>query len=111
MLYSYWGQATNDSVDEFDSTDNTWKKGAFAKIIKTYKNEVLSGENAVAAGDVFHSFLWRTLKKPKDMTPKAFKARFDVLMKLYKDLEAVYELTMGDKERKLIFCNAFSAEH
>ena len=45
------------------------------------------------------------------MTLKAFKARFKVLFKLYNDLKADYELTIGKKERILIFFNAISAEH
>ncbi len=45
------------------------------------------------------------------MTPKAFKAHFEVLFKLYDDLKADFELTIGEKERYLIFFNAFSAEH
>ncbi len=110
LLSVYWSQTTDNNIDEFDSFDNTWKKGAFAKIIMTYKNKVLSWENAVASEDFFHSFLWRTLKKPQDMTPKAFKACFDIIMKL-EDLEAAFEKTNGKRERKLIFCNAFSAEH
>ncbi len=32
-------------------------------------------------------------------------------MKLYKDLKADFELTVGERETKLIFFNAFSAEH
>ncbi len=45
------------------------------------------------------------------MTPKAFKACFAVLFKLYDDLKADYELTIGKRERQLIFFNAFSADH
>ncbi len=111
LLSSYWAPATNDNIAEFDSVEKTWKEGAFAKIMKTYKNKVLSRENTNAAGDVFCSFLWHTLKKPVDMTPNAFKACFDILMKLYKDLDADFELTIGKRERKLIFFNSFSAEH
>ncbi len=51
------------------------------------------------------------LKKPENMTPKAFKARFEVLFKLYDDFQADYELTIGNKEHHLIFFNAFSADH
>ncbi len=57
LLSSYWALATNDNIAEFDSMEKTWKKGAFAKIMKTYKNKVLSRENAIAAGDVHRSFL------------------------------------------------------
>ncbi len=39
------------------------------------------------------------------MTPKAFKARFKVLFKLYDDIKADYELTIGEKEHNLIFFN------
>ncbi len=45
------------------------------------------------------------------MTPKAFKACFMVLFKLYANLKADYELTIGEKERHLIFFDAFSADH
>ncbi len=45
------------------------------------------------------------------MIPKAFKACFKVLFKVYDDLKAGYELTIGDKECHLIFFNAFSADH
>ncbi len=78
--------------------------------MKEYENQVHSSEHAVATGDVFHSYLQRALKKPDDMTPKAFKAYFEVLFELY-DLKADYELTIGDEERHLIFFNAFSADH
>ncbi len=106
LLSFYWRQATNDKIDEFDSANNTWNKGDFAKIMTTNENKTLSREIVVAAEDVFYSFLQRALKKPNDMTPKAFKARFDVLMKLYKDLETEFELIIGERERKLIFFNA-----
>ncbi len=45
------------------------------------------------------------------MTPKAFKAHFDIFAKLYKDLETDFELMIGKRERKLVFSNTFSAEH
>ncbi len=73
LLSSHWGRANNGKIDEFDSADSTWKKGAFAKIMKTYKNKVLSRGNAVAAGDVFCTFLQCALKKPKEMTPRLSK--------------------------------------
>ncbi len=41
------------------------------------------------------------------MTLKAFKAFFEVLFKLYDDLKADYELTIGEKERHLIFFTPF----
>ncbi len=41
------------------------------------------------------------------MTWKAFKARFEVLFKLYDDLKADFELTIGKKEHNLIFFDAF----
>ncbi len=87
------------------------KRVILPKIMKTYKNKVISGENAVAAGDDFRSSLQCALKKPKDITPKAFKACFNVLMKLYKDPEADFEVMIGNRERKLIFFNPFSAKH
>ncbi len=110
LLSSYLAQATTNNIAEFNCADNTCKEGVFATIMKTYKNKVVSRENAVVAGDFFCSFLWQALKKPKDMTPKAFKVCFGVLMKLYKDLEADFELIICKRERKLIF-NAFSTEH
>ncbi len=79
--------------------------------MKEYKNHVLSGEHAVATGDVFHSYLQRALKKPDNMTPKAFKACFKVLFKLSDNLKPDYELTFGEKECHLIFFYAFSGEH
>ncbi len=45
------------------------------------------------------------------MTPKAFKACFVILFKLYEDLKADYEFTIGTKECHLIFFNALSADH
>ncbi len=79
--------------------------------MKEYKNPVLSCKHAVAMGDVFCSYLQKGLKEPDDMPPKAFKACFEVLLKLYDDLKADYELTIGEKECHLIFFNAFSADH
>ncbi len=78
--------------------------------MREYKNQVLSGKRAVATGDVFHSYLWKGLKKLDNMTQKAFKACFEVLFKLNDDLKAGYELTIGEKEHHLIFFNAFSAD-
>ncbi len=72
--------------------DNTWKEGAFSKIMKTYKNKVLSRENAVATKDVFCCFLWHTLKKPNDMTPKALKAHFNVLINFMRILKMILNL-------------------
>ncbi len=43
------------------------------------------------------------------MTPKAFKACFKAFFKLYEDLKADYELTIGEKERNLIFFDTFTA--
>ncbi len=40
---------------------------------------------------------------------KAFKAGFKVLFKFCNDLKADYKLTIGEKEKSLIFFNAFSA--
>ncbi len=45
------------------------------------------------------------------MTPKAFNACSKVLFKLYNDLKADHELTIGEKEKTLQKFNAFSAEH
>ncbi len=83
----------------------------FPSSLRDYKNQVLSNEHAVPAGDVFCSYLQRALKKPDNMTLKAFKECFQVLFKLYDNLKADYELTMSKKECHLIFFNAFSAEH
>ncbi len=57
LLNSHWGQANNHNIDEFDSANNTSNKVAFANILKTYKNKVLSRENDVTAVEVFCSFL------------------------------------------------------
>lgn len=43
------------------------------------------------------------------MTPTSFKAHLMALGKLYDDLEADYKLTSGEKEKSLLFFNAFSA--
>ena len=109
LLSEYWNEACSENKDRKEG--ETWSDGSFAIVMKEYKNRVLSGENGVAAGDVFRSFLRKALRKPDDMTPKAFKARFEVLFKLYDDLKADFELTIGEKERNLIFFNAFSNEH
>ncbi len=45
------------------------------------------------------------------MAPKAFNACFKVLFKLYDNHKADCDLTIGEKERHLIFFNAFSSEH
>ncbi len=90
---------------------NVWSVGLFAIIMREYKNRVSSSEHAVAAGDVLCSYLQRALKKPDDMTPKAFRACFKVLVKLYDNLKADYELTIGKKECHLIFFTTFSAGH
>ncbi len=45
------------------------------------------------------------------MTPMDFKPRFDVIMKLYNDLDIDFELTIGKRERRVIFVNTYSAEH
>ncbi len=45
------------------------------------------------------------------MTLKAFKACFEVLFKLYDNLKADFELTIGEREHNLIFFNTFSSEH
>ncbi len=41
------------------------------------------------------------------MTPKDFKTLVLVLVKLYDDLKADYELTIVEKDRHLIFLHAF----
>ncbi len=76
--------------------------------MKFYKNEVLSDEHSVATGDIFYTHLHRFLKKPDDMTSKAFKACFEVHMKQYEYLKADYELRIGDKEISLFSFNSFS---
>ncbi len=79
--------------------------------MKENKNQVLSSKHAVAAGDVFCSYLQQALRKPDNMTLKAFKTCFKVLFKLYDDLKTEYELMIGEKEHHLIFLNSFSADH
>ncbi len=73
------------------------------KVMKSYKNKVLPGENTVTTGDVFCSFLRQPIKKPVDMTPKAFKTCFKILMKQSEDLDAKYELNIGNKKWNLCF--------
>ncbi len=75
--------------------------------MKEYKNRVLSSEHTVAEGDVFHSNLQKGLKKLDNMTPKAFKACFKVLFKLYDDLKADYELTIGKRNATSFFKRFF----
>ncbi len=75
--------------------------------MKSFKNKVLVGEYVVAAGEIFCFYLCRGIKRPDNMTPKAFKARFKVLMKLYDDLDAKFELTICNWEMKFIGFNAF----
>ncbi len=89
--------------------DGCWKERVFAKIIQSSKNEVLSGEHTVIAGDVFSSYHLRGIKKPKDATPKAVKACFEIIIKLYEELRVKFEFTIGNIEMKLIFFNIFSA--
>ncbi len=45
------------------------------------------------------------------MIPKAFKACFKALFKLYDDFMADYESIIGEKEKTLLFINAFPADH
>ncbi len=81
-----------------------WKEGnvrrdrSFAIIMREYKNQLLSSEHAVTAGDVFCSYLQRAHKKPDNMTPNSFKACFKVPFKLYDNLKADFELTIGKKK-------------
>ncbi len=55
-------------------SDGNWKDGAFVFIMKEYKNFILSTEHTVVAGDVLHTYLRCGIKKPENMTAKAFKA-------------------------------------
>ncbi len=44
------------------------------------------------------------------MTPNAFKAHFEVLFKIYDNLKADYELTIGLQKKTFLFFDTFSAE-
>ncbi len=68
---------------------------------------LLSGENVVAAGDVFISYLHQGIKKQDNMTSKAFKVCTKILKKLYEDLNTKVELTIGNREIKLTFSMPF----
>ncbi len=71
---------------------------------------VLFRKHSIAAWDIF-TYICRGLKKPDDMTPKAFKTCFKVLVKLYYYLKAGFELIIGEKKWPLLFFNSFPAEH
>ncbi len=79
--------------------------------MKEYENPYLSVKHSVAARDMFCYYLQMVLKKPDNMTLNAFKACFKAFFKLFDDLKAYYELTIGEKEKNLLFFNTFSAEH
>ncbi len=81
----------------------TWKEGAFTKIIKSYSNKELLDKHIVATGDFFHSYVCRGMKKSDDMNPKAFKVHFEMIMKLCEELNVKLELTIGNRDMKLIF--------
>ncbi len=87
LLSEYWREACTEHKNCKEG--NTWSDGSFAIVMIEYKNRVLSDKHAVAAGDVFCSYLQKGLKKPDNMTPKAFKARFEVLFKLYDTLRLI----------------------
>ncbi len=50
-------------------------------------------------------------KKLNNITLKAFRAHFEVLVKLYDYLKADFELTVWEMEKTFLFFNAISAEH
>ncbi len=104
LLSKYWRETCAEYKDQKEG--NAWSDGLFAIIMKSFPCK-----HAVAMGDDFCSYLQKGQKKAENMNPKAFKAGFKVLFKLYDDLKAGYELTIGEKECHLIFCNAFSADY
>ncbi len=55
LLSQYWRDACEGHENRKEG--NIWNNGSFAIITKEYKNQVLSSEHAVAAGDVFCSYL------------------------------------------------------
>ncbi len=78
--------------------DGNWKDIVFESNINECKNWILSSKYSVAAKDIFQTYLWWGLKKPGNMTPKAFKAHFKVLFKIHDNFKGNHELTIGDKE-------------
>ncbi len=94
-----------------NEVDSTRKGSTFASIKQEYKNIVFSSEHSIVARDVFCTYLHRGLKKPDNITPIDFKAHFKVLFKLYNNLKADNELTIGFLEDTLLSFNPFSAEH
>lgn len=64
----------------------------FESIMKEYKNKIFFIKNSVAAMDIFCTYLCRGLKNPEDihMIPKAFKACFEVFIKLLEDPDDNY---------------------
>lgn len=74
-----------------------------------YKNKVLSSKHSVTTEDTFCNYLhWG--HKSDNMTPKAFKAWFEALMKLYKNHDANFEPIIGEKKQAHCI-NAFSNEN
>ncbi len=102
LLSLLWTEVHSNNNDECEA-DIIWREGAFAIILRFYKNKVLSGKHAVTAGDVFFSYLNRDIKKPVNMTPQALKASFEILMKLFEDFDTKYELTIGIRKIEIIF--------
>ncbi len=80
LLSEYWREACADHKNWKEG--NVWSNEVFAIIMREFKNRVLFGEHAVAAGYVFHSYLGRVLKKQDNMTLKSFRACFKVLFKV-----------------------------
>ncbi len=77
--------------------DGAWKDGSFASITKEYINCIHSGEHSVTARDVCHTYLRCKVKKPHNVTPKAFKPYLEVLFKFYDNFNADYALKNGEK--------------
>ncbi len=55
------------AIEDCNPKGKIWKDIAFPKIMKSYHNNVLSGENAVVTVDVFHYYLRQAIKNPDDM--------------------------------------------
>ncbi len=87
------------------------KDGAFKSITKNIKIESFTLNTLLPTGISFISTCLWVLKSHDDMTPKSSKEYFKELFKLYNDLKAAFKLTLREKEKILLFCNTFSADH
>ncbi len=109
LLSTYWREACVMHNNKTEAV-GTWNDMVFATIIKV---QLLCPfcQHSIAASDIFCTYLCRDTKKPDNMTLKAFKACVKVLIKLHVDLKPNYELAMREKEKTLLFFNAFLDEY